>query len=97
MKTIFLTMVAFVTLSNLALAAPRQKVGHPVEKKMVLICPVTGDKIASVKASVGHSVYKGKTYYFCCAGCKPSFDKNPDKYLTGLDDRIKAAQKKGDK
>ena len=45
-----------------------------------LICPVTGDKIASVKAAVGHSAFKGKTYYFCCAGCKPRFDKNPAKF-----------------
>ena len=28
------------------------------------------------------SVYKGKTYYFCCPGCKPQFDKNPEKYIS---------------
>lgn len=50
-------------------------------KQAPLICPVTGDKIASVKDAVGHSVYKGKTYYFCCPDCKPLFDKNPAKYL----------------
>ncbi len=49
------------------------------KKRPVLICPVTGDKIASAKAAAGHSVYKGKAYYFCCAGCKPRFDKNPAK------------------
>jgi len=27
------------------------------------------------------SVYKGVTYYFCAAGCKKAFDKNPEKYL----------------
>jgi len=27
------------------------------------------------------STYKGKTYYFCCAGCKPTFDKEPEKYV----------------
>ena len=26
------------------------------------------------------SEYKGKTYHFCSAGCKASFDKDPDKY-----------------
>lgn len=50
-------------------------------KKTALICPVTGDKIASIKAAVGHSTYHGKTYYFCCAGCKPRFDKNPTKFV----------------
>jgi Cu+-exporting ATPase len=27
------------------------------------------------------SEYKGKTYYFCAAGCKKAFDKDPEKYL----------------
>jgi P-type Cu+ transporter len=26
------------------------------------------------------AVYKGKTYYFCCAGCKAKFEKEPEKY-----------------
>lgn len=46
-----------------------------------LVCPVTGEKIASVKDAAGSSVYKGKTYYFCCESCKPAFDKNPAKYV----------------
>ncbi|MBI2820399.1 MAG: YHS domain-containing protein [Acidobacteria bacterium] len=25
--------------------------------------------------------YHGKTYYFCAAGCKKSFEQNPEKYL----------------
>ncbi len=27
------------------------------------------------------SEYMGETYYFCCPGCKNSFDENPGKYL----------------
>jgi YHS domain-containing protein len=23
----------------------------------------------------------GEKYYFCCAGCKKNFDKNPEKYI----------------
>jgi YHS domain-containing protein len=26
------------------------------------------------------SEYQGKTYYFCAASCKNTFDKNPAKY-----------------
>jgi len=26
------------------------------------------------------SEYQGKTYYFCAASCKSTFDKNPVKY-----------------
>jgi YHS domain-containing protein len=27
------------------------------------------------------SQYNGQTYYFCAAGCKRSFDKDPQNYL----------------
>ena len=52
------------------------------EKKVVsAMCPVMGSKIPDVSKAAGKSVYKGKTYYFCCSGCKPLFDKNPGKYI----------------
>ena len=28
----------------------------------------------------GQSEYKGTAYYFCAAGCKVAFDKDPEKY-----------------
>jgi YHS domain-containing protein len=42
-------------------------------------CAVMGDEFTPDAKSL-KSVYKGKTYYFCCAGCKPAFDKDPAKY-----------------
>ena len=59
----------------------RRESGERPADSAALICPVTGDKIASVKDAVGQSTYKGKTYYFCCAGCKPWFDKDPAKFV----------------
>ncbi len=54
----------------------------PAKKKVVsAVCPVRGEKIPDVTKASGKSVYKGKTYYFCCARCKPAFDKNPLKYI----------------
>jgi len=50
----------------------------PVESA---VCPVMKTRIPDVTKAAGHSVYKGKTYYFCCAGCKPLFDKDPAKYV----------------
>ena len=29
--------------------------------------------------------YQGKTYYFCAVGCKESFAKQPEKYLSSKD------------
>lgn len=28
--------------------------------------------------------YKDKKVYFCCAGCKPKFEKEPEKYIAKL-------------
>lgn len=46
----------------------------------MVVCPVMGTKMKKSKA-VDSTVYKEKTYYFCCDGCKPAFEKNPGKYI----------------
>ena len=74
-----LALAATLAVSSFA-ATPSHK-AKPAAKAAVLICPVTGTKIASIKDAAGHSTYKGKTYYFCCPGCKPQFDKDPAKFL----------------
>ncbi len=42
--------------------------------------PVCGMQVDPAKAA-GSSEHEGKTYYFCGAGCKSSFDANPAQYL----------------
>ena len=41
--------------------------------------PVCGMDVDD-KSAAYKSEYKGQTYYFCSAGCKKSFDKEPEKY-----------------
>lgn len=56
--------------------------GKATEQKVEsAICPVMKNRIPDITKAAGHSVYKGKTYYFCCASCKPLFDKDPGKYV----------------
>lgn len=43
-------------------------------------CQVSGEKI-SLSEAAGSYEYNGKTYYFCCDGCKEKFVKDPDKYV----------------
>src|SRR5690242_6156894 len=86
MKVSVLTVAALATLAGAAFAHPVHDHGSHKEKATAakqapLICPVSGDKIASVAKAAGKSVYKGKTYYFCCPDCKPRFDKNPEKFV----------------
>ena len=40
---------------------------------------VCGMQVDPAKAA-GTSEFKGKTYYFCSAGCKAKFDANPAQY-----------------
>jgi len=43
-------------------------------------CPVMGGAIDKNM----FTEYKGKKVYFCCPGCKPEFEKEPEKYLVKL-------------
>lgn len=43
-------------------------------------CPVMGGKINKDI----YTDYQGKRVYFCCAACKPEFEKNPKKYIGKL-------------
>ena len=61
-------------------------------KKKVLFCPVSNEKVETYDKASDYSDLKGTRYYFCCAGCKPKFDKDPDKYLKDLDERMKGKQ-----
>ncbi|MBN1454178.1 MAG: YHS domain-containing protein [Anaerolineales bacterium] len=43
--------------------------------------PVCGMDV-DPQSAAGKSEYKGQIYYFCSLGCKASFDKDPEKYLS---------------
>jgi len=43
--------------------------------------PVCGMDVTPETAA-GKFEYKGQTYYFCSLGCKKSFEKEPEKYLS---------------
>ena len=41
--------------------------------------PVCGMQV-DPKSAAGHASHEGMTYYFCAAGCKAKFEKNPGQY-----------------
>ena len=43
--------------------------------------PVCGMEVDE-KTAVHTSEYHGQKFYFCAPGCKRSFDKEPDRYLS---------------
>jgi YHS domain-containing protein len=42
-------------------------------------CAVSGE-VFTVAADTTYSEFQGKTYVFCCGGCKTRFDAAPDKF-----------------
>lgn len=82
MKRIAIAIVSAAVLSAAAFAQTKteQKPAPKAEPLPAKVkCAVMGDEFKPNAKSL-KSVYKGKTYYFCCGGCKPAFDKNPEKY-----------------
>ena len=51
------------------------------------ICPVMGDKIDD-KHKVTYE-YEGKIYNFCCSGCIGEFKKDPQKYITKVEQELR--------
>ncbi len=45
-----------------------------------VVDPVCGAKVDPEKTPY-KTVYKGKTYYFCCPMCMEKFESNPEKYV----------------
>ncbi len=81
MTTLSIRVAALAVIASLAVPALAHDHKKPAPKKAALVCPVTGDKIASPKAAKGQTKFKGKTYYFCCNMCKPRFDKSPATFV----------------
>ncbi|MFH0827493.1 MAG: YHS domain-containing protein [Candidatus Omnitrophota bacterium] len=51
------------------------------------ICPVNGEEInEKMKATYE---YQGKIYNFCCAGCIEEFKKDPEKYISKVNEEMK--------
>lgn len=48
----------------------------------VAIDPICHMEVA-VATAAHFTAYEGQTYYFCCAGCKRTFENNPAHYITG--------------
>ena len=44
--------------------------------------PICGMTVEKSKAKY-KADFQGKTFYFCCAGCKQKFEQSPERYLAG--------------
>jgi YHS domain-containing protein len=71
-------------VSVLAVGAFAQKDQKPAKKEDTkMTCAVMKDDPVVVAKATKDGLfadYKGRRYFFCCAGCKPKFEKDPAKY-----------------
>lgn len=78
---LFLVCAALIG-SAAAQKAPKKPAALPKEVKCAVMKNETAVVADAQKAGLFHD-YKGKRYYFCCAGCVPAFKKDPAKYAKG--------------
>jgi Cu+-exporting ATPase len=74
-KTLLIVVLFLVASVALVMAVDDKKASDDTLK-----CPVSGMEFTKSEASPEYE-YKGKTYYFCCAGCKDKFEKDPEAYI----------------
>ena len=86
---ISLALVIFVMAGVFLLAGCEKKSepAAPAETKVIVsevieqnTCPVMAGPINKEL----YTEYKGKKVYFCCPGCKETFEKEPEKYISKL-------------
>ena len=69
-------LIIFLVFSvSIVMAGVDKKAGDEMLK-----CPVSGKEFTKSDTTPKYE-YEGKTYYFCCAGCKEKFEKDPEKYI----------------
>ena len=86
--TMFLIVsILMLTMFSLAGCKKKSEPAVPKEAKEVVsakieqtTCPIMDNPINKNL----YAEYKGKKVYFCCPGCKPKFEADPEKYVTKL-------------
>ncbi|MCU0241678.1 MAG: YHS domain-containing protein [Vicinamibacteria bacterium] len=90
-RTIFALLVLSISTWSIAAPTPTPKPSpsptpfptafdQPPAVGARAVCPVSRETF-TVTEKTERSAYKGKHYVFCCPGCKPGFDKEPEKYI----------------
>jgi xanthine dehydrogenase accessory factor len=76
-EEIAVSIIAQIVQLNRARTVEREKPAIPAMEQQQAKDPVCGMTV-NVSATKYKSQYEGKNFYFCCAGCKLKFDKQPD-------------------
>jgi YHS domain-containing protein len=84
---VFVAAIVLLMAGGCASTPPKQATAAPESGAVsapglvTIRCPVSGADATDAPEAL-RTEYKGKTYFFCCAGCKAEFEKNPEKYTS---------------
>lgn len=74
-----------IALSIMAEIVQRRRNADPLDVAALMVATEAIDPVCGMTVEVAGAEhwteYEGQSYYFCCAGCKESFEQNPPKYL----------------
>ncbi|MCS6775325.1 MAG: YHS domain-containing protein [Chloroherpetonaceae bacterium] len=76
-----LLAAATLLVASTALASPDK--GKKPSQRTTISCAVMKGDMVNIKEATARKMYadyKGNRYFFCCPGCKPKFEKNPEAY-----------------
>jgi hypothetical protein len=77
-------LIAVVVLTIAGCGSGDEPSGTPEVKPYPLdTCLVSGEKLGSMGEPV-RIVHNGQEIKFCCAGCQPEFEVDPEKFLSEL-------------
>ena len=75
--------IALLTLLSLSIVGVAGAQSKPAKAPTKIKCAVMTNEdlvIATATKNKMFADYKGRRYYFCCAGCPAAFKANPAKY-----------------
>jgi len=86
-RFVFVAAIALLVAGGCASTPSKQATAAPesgsvsAPGRVTIRCPVSGAEVADAPEAL-RTEYKGQTYFFCCAGCKAEFEKDPEKYVS---------------
>ena len=74
-------ILSFVMLATIFAVGHVVAEGNTIKQTEQTTCPVMG---GTIDQSL-YTDYEGTRVYFCCEGCVPEFQKDPEKYINKLE------------
>lgn len=74
-------LIAFTIVAMVVPAFAQKQKKEKTPKEVA--CPVMEEHKVNIKEATKKKMYadfEGRRYFFCCAGCKPAFEKEPAKF-----------------